>query len=117
MFLITGGTGFIGSWLAKVLLEEGHEVATLDLRPSHPALEPFPHHPLPSPAPARERIPAQPPARARIPAQAPSLERIPAPARERIPARIPARAQIPAAARICRWRTSVSWPLWTPCWG
>lgn len=37
-FLITGGSGFIGSWLTRSLLKEGHDVTVLDTRRS-PLLE------------------------------------------------------------------------------
>ena len=41
MDLITGGTGFIGSTLAKELLEMSEEIATFDIKSSSPALEPY----------------------------------------------------------------------------
>ncbi len=41
MDLITGGTGFIGSHLAKTLLEQGSDVATLDIKAVAPMLKPF----------------------------------------------------------------------------
>jgi threonine 3-dehydrogenase len=41
MDLITGGTGFIGSCLAKALLEQGRDVATLDIKATSPMLQPF----------------------------------------------------------------------------
>ena len=41
MDLITGGTGFIGSCLAKTLLEQGRDVATLDIKATSPMLQPF----------------------------------------------------------------------------
>ena len=41
MDLITGGTGFIGSTLAKALLDEGKEIGTFDIKTTHPALEPY----------------------------------------------------------------------------
>ena len=41
MDLITGGTGFIGSCLAKKLLEQDREVATLDIKATAPMLQPF----------------------------------------------------------------------------
>ena len=41
MDLITGGTGFIGSHLAKTLLEQGRDVATLDVKAVAPMLQPF----------------------------------------------------------------------------
>jgi threonine 3-dehydrogenase len=41
MDLVTGGLGFIGSILAKSLLDEGHEIATFDIKPSSPVLEPY----------------------------------------------------------------------------
>ena len=41
MDLITGGTGFIGSYLAKTLLAQGRDVATLDIKATSPMLEPF----------------------------------------------------------------------------
>jgi len=41
MNLVTGGTGFIGSTLARMLLEEGQEIATFDIKPSSPVLEPY----------------------------------------------------------------------------
>ena len=34
--LVTGGTGFIGSNLVKVLVEKGHRVASLDIAPPDP---------------------------------------------------------------------------------
>lgn len=37
--LITGGTGFIGGYAAKSLLEAGHEVVSFDLRTESPVLE------------------------------------------------------------------------------
>jgi len=41
MNLVTGGTGFIGSWLTKTLLGEGLDVTTFDIKPSSPILEPY----------------------------------------------------------------------------
>ena len=41
MDLITGGTGFIGSNLAKVLLDQGKEIATFDIKSSSLVLEPY----------------------------------------------------------------------------
>jgi nucleoside-diphosphate-sugar epimerase len=41
MDLITGGTGFIGSCLAKTLLEQRRDVATLDIKATSPMLQPF----------------------------------------------------------------------------
>ena len=41
MDLMTGGNGFIGSTLARILLDEGKEVATFDIRASSPVLEPY----------------------------------------------------------------------------
>jgi nucleoside-diphosphate-sugar epimerase len=41
MNLVTGGTGFIGSTLAKMLLDEGLEIATFDIKPFCPVLEPY----------------------------------------------------------------------------
>jgi len=34
-FLITGGQGFVGSWVTRALLEEGMEFVTLDRRPTN----------------------------------------------------------------------------------
>ena len=34
-FLITGGQGFVGSWVVRVLLQEGTEFVTLDQRPTN----------------------------------------------------------------------------------
>jgi threonine 3-dehydrogenase len=39
MDLVTGGTGFIGSTLAKTLLDQNWNVATFDIKPSSPVLE------------------------------------------------------------------------------
>jgi len=39
--LITGGTGFIGSTLARMLLEHGKEIGTFDIKSSSPVLEPY----------------------------------------------------------------------------
>jgi threonine 3-dehydrogenase len=41
MDLVTGGTGFIGSIVAKLLLDAGQAVATFDLRPNSPVLESY----------------------------------------------------------------------------
>ena len=41
MDLITGGTGFIGSYLARTLLQQGRDVATLDIKAVSPMLRPF----------------------------------------------------------------------------
>jgi len=41
MNLVTGGSGFIGSTLAKMLLDEGHEIATFDMKPGPFFLEPY----------------------------------------------------------------------------
>jgi len=41
MNLVTGGTGFIGSTLARMLLEEGQEIATFDIKPTSSMLEPY----------------------------------------------------------------------------
>jgi threonine 3-dehydrogenase len=41
MDLITGGTGFIGSYLARTLLEQGRDVATLDIKTVSPMLRPY----------------------------------------------------------------------------
>jgi threonine 3-dehydrogenase len=43
MDLITGGTGFIGGWLAKMMMEEGHAVVTFSRskQARHPILESF----------------------------------------------------------------------------
>lgn len=40
--LITGGLGFVGRHLSRLLLEKGHHVTAVGLRP-HPALIPHPH--------------------------------------------------------------------------
>jgi threonine 3-dehydrogenase len=39
MNLVTGGTGFIGSWLTKMIIDEGLDVATFDIKPNSPMLE------------------------------------------------------------------------------
>jgi len=36
--LITGGTGFIGAYTARELLESGHDVVLFDVRPTSPVL-------------------------------------------------------------------------------
>lgn len=41
MNLVTGGTGFIGSTLARILFEEGQEIATFDIKTTSPMLEPY----------------------------------------------------------------------------
>jgi threonine 3-dehydrogenase len=41
MDLITGGTGFIGSYLARTLLQQGRDVATLDIKALSPMLRPY----------------------------------------------------------------------------
>ncbi len=41
MDLVTGGTGFIGSILAKMLLDQNRDVATFDIKPSSPVLEAY----------------------------------------------------------------------------
>ena len=44
MDLITGGTGFIGSTLARTLLDEGGEIATFDIKATSPLLESYGKH-------------------------------------------------------------------------
>lgn len=41
MNLVTGGSGFIGSTLAKMLLDEGQEIATFDIKPGPSFFEPY----------------------------------------------------------------------------
>lgn len=41
MNVVTGGTGFIGSCLTKMILDEGEDVATFDIKPTSPVLEPY----------------------------------------------------------------------------
>lgn len=41
MELVTGGTGFIGSCLAKKILDEGGDVTTFDIKTTSPVLEPY----------------------------------------------------------------------------
>lgn len=41
MILVTGGTGFIGSTLARMFLERGQDVVTFDLNANSPVLEGF----------------------------------------------------------------------------
>ncbi len=41
MDLVTGGVGFIGSTLAKLLLDEGQKIATFDIKPTSLVLEPY----------------------------------------------------------------------------
>ena len=41
MNLVTGGAGFIGSCLTKMILDEGEDVATFDVKPTSPVLEPY----------------------------------------------------------------------------
>jgi threonine 3-dehydrogenase len=41
MNVVTGGTGFIGSCLAKMILDEGLDVATFDIKATSPVLEPY----------------------------------------------------------------------------
>jgi nucleoside-diphosphate-sugar epimerase len=42
-YLITGGTGFIGAYITRVLLQEGEDVVTYDLNPSREILERIMH--------------------------------------------------------------------------
>lgn len=44
--LITGGAGFIGSWLAKELIDLGARVIVLDLKDSHPILNDLQKKPI-----------------------------------------------------------------------
>jgi len=39
--VVTGGTGFIGSCLAKMILDEDLDVATFDIKPTSPVLDPY----------------------------------------------------------------------------
>ncbi len=44
MDLITGGTGFIGSTLARTLLDQGKDIATFDIKATSPLLKPYGKH-------------------------------------------------------------------------